>query len=335
MPRKTNTNFFIKNKDLFTNLSSNVNAMNHHLQNIEIVRRAQSQSQHPTYKVGALIVSDEHQTAKANFFPDELYKHFGENQKLGNASITVHAEIAAMLEAPKTDGASLYVTDLPCPNCAKSMTVAGIQEIYIDENAFESKLGKKMKPFFEDVSLTLLTHAGIQVSKVGEEVTPLNTPKTQRHKSTRPAYAEPESALIEHIEQHQPEEPFAACFASDHDGKQHFLYANANPTHGLDESQIQTISQIQTKYKPVIKPINQLLMLSARHGLEIDPNNFYSSQAPTSREWVNLIGAGLPAPYIENPDISFDEWGLDAMKELQTINLQKKSECYRFTPTIS
>lgn len=48
---------------------------------------------------------------------------------------TVHAEVNALLQAGKeSDGATLYCTTLPCPNCFKLIVQAGIRKIIYDED---------------------------------------------------------------------------------------------------------------------------------------------------------------------------------------------------------
>ena len=48
---------------------------------------------------------------------------------------TIHAEMNAILQCSqhgiRTEGATAYVTNMPCTNCAKSLVTAGIKEIVV------------------------------------------------------------------------------------------------------------------------------------------------------------------------------------------------------------
>ncbi len=289
-----------------------------HFQNIKSARSARDKSPHATHKVGAALFHDEKQlSAQHNFWPKSLAQHIGEDQKLGNASTTIHAEIAAILAAPKSDGATLYITDLPCPNCAKAMIVAGIKEIYIDAHAEQPPLGHKMKPYFDDLSLVFLTRAGIPVFKINDAVTPLNAPAPARAKPVQPSPINTDHDILHFINTHKTEEPFAACCARNKDGQRFFITARSEPSTGLNPEMIEKMHAVQSKYKTILKPINRMLMICARYGLKMEEKNIYSSQTPTAREFVNLIGAGHTSLIIGNSKKYRDEWALMALNQLK------------------
>jgi dCMP deaminase len=62
---------------------------------------------------------------------------------------TIHAEMNAILQCSihgvSTQGASAYITNMPCTNCAKSLIAAGIKEIVI----FSDYHDTKAEEFFE------------------------------------------------------------------------------------------------------------------------------------------------------------------------------------------
>jgi len=62
---------------------------------------------------------------------------FNNRTILKTKSHIVHAEINALLSAAKNgisvDNSSMYVSHLPCINCAKSIITAGINEVYFSE----------------------------------------------------------------------------------------------------------------------------------------------------------------------------------------------------------
>jgi dCMP deaminase len=62
---------------------------------------------------------------------------------------TIHAEMNAILQCSthgiSTEGATAYITNMPCTNCAKSLITAGIKEIVI----FSDYHDTKAEEFFE------------------------------------------------------------------------------------------------------------------------------------------------------------------------------------------
>lgn len=292
--------------------------MSKHHTYMKMALEARDQSAHETHKVGAVVVGEGYDVARPNFFPDALERTIGHEQKLGNASTTVHAEIAAIFEAPcKTDGASIYITQRPCPNCAKAIIEAGITEIYISAETRNTPLGQKINPFFETASLPFLTYAGVSVFEVGEDILPLN--------EARYCHAEglnvlPFSGSFETLLD-DLDEPFAACLAKDPDGQTYFLSAKAQTPHCLPHERASAIAAAQSKYETALQPINRLLMACAREGLQAQPDFIYSSQTPTSREFVNMIGAGYRFLQIGNTNSCRDVSGLHALAQLTTHDI--------------
>ena len=86
--------------------------------------------------------------------------------KIGNASPTIHAEIAILFEAIKNniavDGSHLYMTDPPCPNCIKMLIAAGIKKIFIDHKGFRKGWYRRRHMDFKALSLGLTADSGVQ-----------------------------------------------------------------------------------------------------------------------------------------------------------------------------
>ncbi len=296
-------------------------------------RDVESQSAHPTHKVGAVLCgkdSDGHDycVARANFWPKLLKNHIGQDEKLGNASTTVHAEIAAIIDALATEGATLYITDLPCPNCAKVIAEARVKHVYIDSHTHETPLGKKIRPYFDDISSLILKSAGIDVFEIDLEKkkivpivkAPANTLlQVQRPIKQVMVNSENINTAYFHslIGVQKGEKPFAACFAKSSLGHYNFLLAESQRSVGLTEDDDNFICTTQNKYRPNLQPVNRLLLTCARYGLHVDPAYLYSAQVPTSREFVNMIGAGYSSLEIGDITKCRDEWGLKALKQLQ------------------
>ncbi len=308
---------------------------------MKLARIAEAKSPHPTHKVGALICGitpkgHHFEISKANIWPEKLITTIGKEQKLGNASTTIHAEIAALcsMDTP-SQGADIYITDLPCPNCAKGLCEAGINAVYVDAHTHKTALGKKIKPYFETVSLPLFEKARIPVYEVdierhdlrallrphiieGDDVAvsrPLERIAVPKDKA-------PAAAFYEYIKTLQKtydaNTPFAACLAHSKDTKKSFLIScEAHISIGFTADDVRAIRTAQRKYDPIIQPVNRLLLACARYGVKIDNGYIYSNHVPTSREFVNMIGAHLLSSYIGNKDICRDQWGLDAMQQIK------------------
>lgn len=301
--------------------------------NMQMALDIESQSPHPDHKVGALICGRDNSeqpfaVARSNFWPPVLEEKIGRDEKLGNASTTVHAEIAAICNAPATQGAEIYLTDLPCPNCAKAMAEARIANVYIDSHTHNTPLGLKIKPFFDDISMSILSSAGISVFEMdtkAQQINALNTlsPRSLREIEHPLLSTQIQADHVNHelfdsiIQQHAPTTPHAACIAKSPLGNHMFLLARAHRSIGLSVNEAERIKASQQKYTPTLQPVNRLLLNAARHGLKILPDYLYSSQTPTSREFVNLIGAGHTRLSIGDTSKCRDEWGLEALIQIK------------------
>ncbi len=303
-------------------------------EHMKMALEAEEQSPHLTHKVGALICGHDnfdnfYSIAHSNYWPPILEKQIGRDQKLGKASTTVHAEVAAILQSPATEGADIYVTDLPCPNCAKIIAESRINAVYIDSHTHNTPLGIKLKPYFDNVSLPILQSAGVQVfqmdcskntiHELGEVKTnilrPIQRPVLHIPLESWQIEISHFKALIEEQET-TLNAPFAACYAKTMLGQYTFLCAQSHRSIGLTKELAENIESIQNKYTPTIQPINRLLLTCARYGLKIDESYLYSSQIPSSREFVNLIGADIHTLIIGNKESREDKWRRKALDQI-------------------
>jgi len=303
-----------------------------HFELMKLALKMEEQSEHDTHKVGALIHKDNKQVVRANFWPEPLAKHIGKHKKLGNASTTMHAEMAAICASQSTEGASIYITDLPCPNCAKAIAEARITHVYIDSHTHNTPLGLKIKPYFDDISTRIFKKAGIFVYEMNEPertinkiVTPDESILRQIHRPVRQISLEYEDInqprFLEIIAAQSNKVSFAACYAKSDLGHHTFLFAQVSRSIGLSPEDAEEITNGQDKYEPSLQPINRLILACARHGLKIDPKYLYSSQTPTARELVNIIGAGYSSIHIGDNTKCRDKWGLMALKQLKKHNV--------------
>lgn len=308
-----------------------------HFTYMQMALEIESQSPHPDHKVGAVIHGHDQNgqifaIAQSNFWAPSLENKIGKDQKLGNASTTVHAEIAALCRSPITENANLYITDLPCPNCAKAIAEARINTLFIDSDTHNTPLGLKIKPFFEKISLPILKAAGITVfelhtktnkSVLIHQATTQKLIKIEHPPLIIPINNNSISSTTFHnlIREHTATTHFAACLAKSHLGNIIFMLTRAHRSIGLSPKEADKLSGLQTKYLPILQPADRLLLNCARHGYRILPEYIFSSQVPTSREFVNLIGLGYEQLSIGNTSISRDENSLNALKQLQKLNI--------------
>jgi len=298
-------------------------------------RDAEEQSPHPTHKVGALLHgintnAKNFTIAKSNFWPTALETSIGRNTKIGNASTTIHAEISTILSAPTTEDTDIYITDLPCPNCAKAIAEARIKAVYIDAHTHNTLLGKKIEPFFKSTSMPIFKSANISVYELdienktlkmlhkAQETTALHIERPVDITPIKPdnINAQTFNHLVKETSAYSTA-PFAACIAKTTLGQYRFIAAQAHISVGLSQDATQSIRNAQSKYKPTLEPLNRLLLTCARHGMKIIDEHLYSSQTPTAREFVNIIGAGHTNLNIGNTSISRDEHGLTALEQIK------------------
>ncbi len=309
---------------------------NHHFERMKRALAAEEQSPHPTHKVGALICGldqsgQSFERVHYNFWPEPLEQHIGANEKLGNASTTIHAEMATLFTVPYSINADIYITDLPCPNCAKTIAHAGIKNVYIDSHTHNTPLGIKIKPYFDTVSMMIFKKAGIGVFEINIEqqtVTCLQGHAREHVMPDTPSMNIVKAdinneAFQREIDTVDAKHPIAACFATNQNGATVFLHARTELSEGLSEADAAAIREEQDKYVPTLQPINRLLVTCASYGFTIANGYIFSSRTPTSREFVNLIGAGHNHLYIGDAAKCRDQWGLKALSKLQEKGILK------------
>lgn len=287
-------------------------------------------SPHPTNKVAATLTHDDWIISLTNQWPAPIAQTIGTHNKIGNSSGTIHAETACILQAPKkghtTSGATLFVTDPPCPNCMKNIAEAGIANIYIDHKGFDKDWARRRGDKFESMSMRTAEKAGIDVHVIHRkerrfETISSHVPGYKPTIESPPIIKECTENFKECIKRahaHFGDEPFALALAKDQNGQSVSLLTDRHPTIGYT---YKTVESKQEKYSFILQPIARILMSAARSGLILDNNNIYSSRVPTSREMVNFIGAGLSALTIGDLEAARDEYGPIALKQLTDSGL--------------
>jgi len=283
-----------------------------------------STSPHPTNKIAATLAGDGFAISRTNAWPLPILNTIGTTAQIGNSSSTIHAETACIFAADKTNAASLFVTDPPCPNCMKNMAEAGIAKLYIDHKGFDKDWVKRRGDSFETMSMRVAEKAGMDVfviyrpKKDQEQKFEVISrhPPGYKPKIENPAKIEPfenwKSALNA-AQKTYGDEPFALARATNQNGESVSILVDRHPTIGYT---YETVENKQDKYSFILQPINRLLMIAAKEGLTLDADHIYSSRIPTSRELVNFIGAGYSKIQIGDRASSRDEHGPAALSTL-------------------
>jgi len=280
-------------------------------QTMQVAVEAAQKSPHDTSKVGAaLLLADGGVISAHNIWPAAIEKAFGRDAKIGNASGTIHGEMGVFITAAQqqraTQDARLFITDPPCPNCAKNIAEAGIVAVYIDHKGFDKDFAQRRIRDFQALSLAIFAHAGIAVYTVFRKQERV---ETMLHPSAPLAEAPKRKGA-----------PYAACTAHDKAGEPHEIMALMHPSLGYDPAEPELDS---AKYSYDLQPLNRMLMMAARQGLRIDGTSVYSSRVPTSRELVNIVGAGITHLQIGDDKKARDIHGPQALKQLTSQGILK------------
>jgi len=294
-------------------------------------------SPHPSNKIAATLFGKDWGLSRTNYWPEKILRAFGTDHHVGNSSGTVHAETAVILQAVKaTEGSSLCITDPFCPNCAKNIVEAGIKKIYIDHKGFDKDFFQRRGGHFDTLSMRICERAGISVYELwrkDERIVPIfETPAHYVADEDSPVYREPietatEAVLSEVISNafkiHERRK-FCIAFVKDSNGKMFSLTGRGHAVTGFtmeDPEDIALIEQAKDKYNLFQEPVNRILMYMHQHGLTLMEGFLFCSQVPTSREQVNLVGAGIGRITIGDMKRSRDADGLVAMQQLSDAGI--------------
>lgn len=285
-------------------------------------------STHPSNRIAATIFheKDGWSLSRVNYWPDIIDKTIGRDSRIGNSSGTIHAETACIFaaafeEGRKCQGASITITDPPCPNCVKNMAEAGIDNIYIDHKGFHKDYAQRRIEYFQSLSVRLAEKAGMSIYEVNRKTNAI-VPITIADKEYIPVNEKPIQFLTDEdlfisIEQADPQMKTAICYC-DYEGNEAQIISISHPALGFDSVKNDyEITHPETKYSYIQEACNRLLMYAARHGLQIKHQKIYTSEVPTSRELVNMIGAGIKDIHVSHPQQARDNYALDAVQILR------------------
>ena len=104
-------------------------------------------SKDPSSKIGSVIVSSDHTPISSGYNGmargvDESKPERNDREK-SKYDFYIHSEINSIINAAKRgvscEGATIYITDLPCSRCTGAIINSGITSIIVDSLAFENK----------------------------------------------------------------------------------------------------------------------------------------------------------------------------------------------------
>ncbi len=293
-------------------------------------------SPHPVNKIAATICGQDRQgrdfsISRTNHWPPVIEARLGTAQEIGNSSGTLHAETACILDAPCTEGASLFITDPFCPNCAKNIAEAGIEAVYLDHKGFGKDFAARRGEAFTNMSMEVCDRAGISVHKVWRKENRLETilSAKENYFPVQDSPIEIErlygvvnraffALLIETAMKKHHGRRFAAAIARDRvSGNVYALTARTHAVAGF--SMIHDAARIKDtsgKYNLTLEPLNRLMMGAARIGAKIIDGMVFCTNIPTAREQVNLVGAEIKKVYIQHINKARDAPAIEAKRLL-------------------
>lgn len=295
-------------------------------------------SSHPTNKIAATLFNDKGKFITChNHWPKEIAEKIGREVKIGNSSGTIHAETECILNADfATEGVSLCITDPFCPNCAKNIAEAGIKNIYIDKSGFDKDFFKRRGGHFDTMSMQICERAGINVFSIdmkSEEIKPiLEIPKDYTPIEDSPIVINPIKntddksfgKVIAEATDNNQRRKFCVAIAKDKDGKYFSFVSRAHAVIGYSMQKPEEALDLLTpigKYSFIQEPVNRMMMALSRLGYTLCDDYLYCSQVPTSREQVNMAGAGIKRIAVGDLQKSRDRHGFDAMKQLSDAEI--------------
>lgn len=284
---------------------------------------------------GTTKTGEPFQIIGTNYYPQAITAKIGKGVKIGNASPTVHAETGLLHEIIATEGkqsagAHLYVTDPTCVNCAKNAIEAGITKVFIDTAGYDGDFNARRGDDFKYMALPMYKAAGVQVFDVDRAAQTVTKLFELPPNSIRPKFSE---VAIKPYEGKLSKKSFKKYVAQQYDIKtnskrQVFVMATGNVFEGwsilstgpsivagYDETTEK--SYISEKYTAKLEPLNKTMMTMARHGMTPHKDYIFSAQVPTSRELVDIVGAGYRRIFIGNKTKARDKNGLQALKQLE------------------
>lgn len=266
--------------------------------------------------------------SRTNFWPGAL-EPVARELEIGNSSGWIHAETAALFDSPCTQGAAIFTTDPPCPNCMKNIIEAGIAEVYVDAAGFRKPYAEFAGEQALKMSEDMAARAGISFAKVDLPdltVTVLNRPEhhidIEESTEAGPILLPGEERLfpghVLEVNDRLPGRDFSTCCALTDSGQLVFVTVTPHVVCGYkDEAQ----QLINGKYSYVLTSLTRLLMQARRLGVRPILDTVTCQRVPTSRELVNFVGAGGRRIRVLETGRARDEASLEALSMLKKLKI--------------
>lgn len=315
------------------------------LNHARAVQREAQRSPIPTYKIAALldgkdVMGHEFTIMRTNHWPNIIRETLGVKNKIGNSSPSIHAETAVLMAYPHAvKGADLYVTDPMCPNCMKNIVEAQIKRLFIDDGGFERKYYKQNRKHVDMISMEIAKRAGISIYRVNtlrESIKPIiETDENYTPPNDSPIEIQPISNanetifddIIDRATQEHKQRKHAIALVKDDMENRYALISRSHMVIGYTACDAQDVALISKapgeKYSLIQEPVNRLMMFIAAKGYKLINGYLYCSVVPTSREQVNLVGAGIERITVGDLLKCRDAHGLEAMKNLKNADILK------------
>ena len=182
------------------------------------------------------------------------------------------------------------------------------------------------------MSMEIVAKAGISVYKIHRKEKKIDIifepEKGYRPPEDSPIHIEPcpESkeaftTLVHDMMQQHHNRKFVTAMVKTQDEATFCMTARVHAVTGYsiqNDRDIEIITNPGQKYSYIQEPLNRFIMAAKRKGYEIHPEYVFCSQIPTSREQVNIIGAGIKKIMISDPFRARSDEDKDAKKLLES-----------------
>ncbi len=277
--------------------------------------------------------SENDSICRVNHRPDILKSAFAPNVRLGKSSQFVHSETACIFEADfPTDGSSLFITDPPCPNCAKAICEAGITHVYIDHKGLDKDFAIRRGDDFQSLSLLMMEKAGIAMSilyRKDKKIEPLIEPPVYTRKGSARGieFFDWNSALTleDYLRKFRNRQAHSAwTIAKIREGDLDLgVIIFEELTQGLTPRDYAENRRISLKYRLPVDPLNRMLFFTKRKNIAIINDEIACNLHPSSRSLVNAVGYGIKTIHIGENKPDHDDLGHIAAEIIEKNGILK------------
>lgn len=288
-------------------------------------------SKHENNKIASCLVNEDQFIARTNYRPKLFIKALDPDMRVGKSSQFIHSEIACLYNASfPADGGQIFITDPPCPNCAKAICESGVTHVYIDHKGLDKDFANRRGDDFQSLSLLVFEKAGIPVSIIyrkEERTQPLiETQITTRRSSAKGIEFfdwDNGTTLKQYLEKFRNRQAHTSWALGKIRENNHDLgiIVFEELTPGLTPRDYADNRKINPKYRLPVDPLNRLMIFTKRKGFELQNKEIAVNLAPSSRALVNACGYGLDTIYVGENKPDHDDLGHIAAELIQEHNI--------------